>query len=44
MVNRFFFVVPSYSGLQSGTDVEYLPGDLGRLRVQDVGEGNVKIR
>lgn len=35
--------ITSYSGLQSGTDVEYLPGDLGRLRVQDVGEGNVKI-
>lgn len=33
----------SYSGLQSGMDLES-SGDMGRLRVQDVGEGNVKIR
>jgi hypothetical protein len=35
---------PSYSGFQSGTDIEYSYGDLSRLRVQDVGEGSVKIR
>lgn len=37
-------VVCSYSGLQSGTDMEYVQGDIGRLRAQDVGEGSVKIR
>ncbi|XP_031247311.1 uncharacterized protein LOC116105027 [Pistacia vera] len=36
-----FMNVTSYSGFQ---DVEYSSGDLGRLRVQDVGEGSVKIR
>ncbi|XP_041011013.1 uncharacterized protein LOC121254884 [Juglans microcarpa x Juglans regia] len=39
-----FMNITSYSGLQSGTDIEYSSGDLGRLRVQDVGEGSVKIR
>ncbi|KAF5450661.1 hypothetical protein F2P56_030992, partial [Juglans regia] len=39
-----FMNITSYSGFQSGTDIEYSSGDLGRLRVQDVGEGSVKIR
>ncbi|XP_030935031.1 uncharacterized protein LOC115960331 isoform X1 [Quercus lobata] len=38
-----FMNITSYSGFQSGADTEYPPGDLGQLRVQDVGEGNVKI-
>ncbi|GAY56638.1 hypothetical protein CUMW_173430 [Citrus unshiu] len=33
--------ITSYSGLR---DIEYSSGDLGRLGVQDVGEGSVKIR
>ncbi|XVF56565.1 hypothetical protein PTKIN_Ptkin06aG0131400 [Pterospermum kingtungense] len=39
-----FMNVTSYSGFQSGADGEYSPGDVGQLRVQDVGEGSVKIR
>ncbi|XP_062150367.1 uncharacterized protein LOC133858932 [Alnus glutinosa] len=39
-----FMNITSYSGFQSGTDIEYSYGDLSRLRVQDVGEGSVKIR
>ncbi|OMO96503.1 hypothetical protein COLO4_15235 [Corchorus olitorius] len=39
-----FMNVTSYSGFQSGADLEYSSGDLGQLRVQDVGEGSVKIR
>ncbi|KAH6812589.1 Protein kinase superfamily protein [Perilla frutescens var. frutescens] len=39
-----FMNITSYSGMQSGTDMEYMPGDIGRLRAQDVGEGSVKIR
>ncbi|XVE62284.1 hypothetical protein DITRI_Ditri06bG0105700 [Diplodiscus trichospermus] len=39
-----FMNVTSYSGFQSGSDLEYSSGDLGQLRVQDVGEGSVKIR
>ncbi|KAG2708889.1 hypothetical protein I3760_05G213300 [Carya illinoinensis] len=39
-----FMNITSYSGFQSGTDIDYSSGDLGRLRVQDVGEGSVKIR
>ncbi|XWS58728.1 hypothetical protein CRYUN_Cryun08bG0059500 [Craigia yunnanensis] len=39
-----FMNVTSYSGFQSGADLEYSSGDLGKLRVQDVGEGSVKIR
>ncbi|XP_022952093.1 uncharacterized protein LOC111454854 [Cucurbita moschata] len=39
-----FMNVTSYSGFQSGEGVEYSSGDLGQLRVQDVGEGSVKIR
>ncbi|XP_017977739.1 PREDICTED: uncharacterized protein LOC18599529 isoform X2 [Theobroma cacao] len=31
-------------GFQAGADFEYSSGDLGQLRVQDVGEGSVKIR
>lgn len=37
----YAIVIFSYSGFQ---DVEYSSGDLERLRVQDVGEGSVKIR
>jgi len=44
MVKGYFSCLHSYSGFQSGADTEYPPGDLGQLRVQDVGEGNVKIR
>ncbi|KAH9728131.1 protein kinase domain-containing protein [Citrus sinensis] len=36
-----FMNITSYSGLR---DIEYSSGDLGRLGVQDVGEGSVKIR
>lgn len=36
--------VTSYSGFPSGVDAEFSSGDLGQLRVQDVGEGSVKIR
>ncbi|KAK9271958.1 hypothetical protein L1049_002325 [Liquidambar formosana] len=39
-----FMNITSYSGFQSGMDVEYSSEDMGRLRVQDVGEGSVKIR
>ncbi|KAK6232548.1 hypothetical protein SCA6_002621 [Theobroma cacao] len=39
-----FMNVTSYSGFQAGADFEYSSGDLGQLRVQDVGEGSVKIR
>lgn len=39
-----FMNITSYSGLQPGMDMEYSPVDIGRLRVQDVGEGSVKIR
>ncbi|XVF30504.1 hypothetical protein REPUB_Repub16aG0063800 [Reevesia pubescens] len=39
-----FMNVTSYSGFQSGEGLEYSSGDLGKLRVQDVGEGSVKIR
>lgn len=35
-----FMNITSYSGLR---DIEYSSGDLGRLGVQDVGEGSVKI-
>ncbi|KAL6320075.1 hypothetical protein AAG906_004474 [Vitis piasezkii] len=39
-----FMNITSYSGFQPGLDVEYSSEDMGRLRVQDVGEGSVKIR
>ncbi|KAF3456915.1 hypothetical protein FNV43_RR01569 [Rhamnella rubrinervis] len=40
-----FMNITSYTGFQSGTDsTEYSTADVGRLRVQDVGEGSVKIR
>ncbi|KAE8077488.1 hypothetical protein FH972_016048 [Carpinus fangiana] len=39
-----FMNITSYSGFQSGTDIEYSSRDLSRLGVQDVGEGTVKIR
>ncbi|KAL8538356.1 hypothetical protein ACS0TY_000373 [Phlomoides rotata] len=39
-----FMNISSYSGTQSSIDMEYLSGDIGRLRAQDVGEGSVKIR
>ncbi|KAK8712164.1 hypothetical protein V6N13_147411 [Hibiscus sabdariffa] len=39
-----FMNVTSYSGFQAGPDLEFSSGDLGQLRVQDVGEGSVKIR
>ncbi|KAL7003818.1 hypothetical protein U1Q18_004962 [Sarracenia purpurea var. burkii] len=39
-----FMNITSYSGLQLGLDIENSSEDVGRLRVQDVGEGNVKIR
>lgn len=35
--------ITSSSGSPLGEDTEYSSGDLGRLRVQDVGEGSVKI-
>lgn len=35
--------VTSYSGFPSGADAEFSSGDMGQLRVQDVGEGSVKI-
>lgn len=38
-----FINITSYSGLQLGLDIENSAEDVGRLRVQDVGEGNVKI-
>ncbi|XP_061993168.1 uncharacterized protein LOC133711023 [Rosa rugosa] len=38
-----FMNITSFSG-SPGTDNEYSSGDLGQLRVQDVGEGSVKIR
>ncbi|GLT95069.1 hypothetical protein SLE2022_127740 [Rubroshorea leprosula] len=37
-----FMNVTSYSGFQSGADLEF--SSPGQLRVQDVGEGSVKIR
>ncbi|KAF5960318.1 hypothetical protein HYC85_001527 [Camellia sinensis] len=40
---KFAFVYNDL-GLQLGLDIENSAGDVGRLRVQDVGEGNVKIR
>lgn len=39
-----FMNITSFSGSPSGLDDEFAPGDMGRLRVQDVGEGSVKIR
>lgn len=40
-----FLNVTSYSGgLQSAMDLEFSAPDAGRFRVQDVGEGDVKIR
>ncbi|XP_057970097.1 uncharacterized protein LOC131159317 isoform X2 [Malania oleifera] len=39
-----FMNVTSYTGFQSAEDTEYLSDNMGRLRVQDVGEGSVKIR
>ncbi|KAJ7982666.1 Tyrosine-protein kinase [Quillaja saponaria] len=39
-----FMNITSYSGSSLDTTTEYPSGDLGRLRAQDVGEGNVKIR
>ncbi|KAI5347851.1 uncharacterized protein LOC110760957 [Prunus avium] len=39
-----FMNITSSSGSPLGEDTEYSSGDLGRLRVQDVGEGSVKIR
>ncbi|XP_058206423.1 uncharacterized protein LOC131319957 isoform X2 [Rhododendron vialii] len=48
LLMMYIFVNPelycSYSGPQFGLDVEYSSEDMGRLRVQDVGEGSVKIR
>lgn len=43
ILNTVIFFL-SYSGFQAGADVEYATRDFERLRVQDVGEGNVKIR
>ncbi|CAK9146589.1 unnamed protein product [Ilex paraguariensis] len=39
-----FMNITSYSGFQSRLDIEYPSEDMRILRVQDVGEGNVKIR
>ncbi|KAF8380732.1 hypothetical protein HHK36_028222 [Tetracentron sinense] len=39
-----FMNITSYSSFQSGLDMEYSTEDMGRLKVQDVGEGPVKIR
>ncbi|CAN6726103.1 unnamed protein product [Malus baccata var. baccata] len=39
-----FMNITSSSGSPLGADAEYSSGDVGRLRVQDVGEGSVKIR
>ncbi|XAR52078.1 Non-specific serine/threonine protein kinase [Bertholletia excelsa] len=39
-----FMNITSYSGSQLGLDFETSSEGAGRLRVQDVGEGNVKIR
>lgn len=39
-----FMTVTSYSGFELGTDVDYLPRQVGSLMTQDVGEGSVKIR
>ncbi|KAK6926176.1 hypothetical protein RJ641_007895, partial [Dillenia turbinata] len=41
-----FINITSYSGFQSGIGVEpgFVSDDIGRLRIQDVGEGSVKIR
>ncbi|XP_017244300.2 uncharacterized protein LOC108216132 [Daucus carota subsp. sativus] len=39
-----FMNITSFSGSPSGLDNEFAPGDMERLRVQDVGEGSVKIR
>ncbi|CAH2072574.1 unnamed protein product [Thlaspi arvense] len=38
-----FMNVTSYTGLQSGPEVEYTSDDIGRLKAQDIGEGGVKI-
>lgn len=38
-----FICITSYSGLQSGMDIQISTQDIGRLKVQDVGEGSVKI-
>ncbi|KAJ4951486.1 hypothetical protein NE237_028318 [Protea cynaroides] len=48
-VGRFFgsygfMNITSYSKFQPGPDVEYSTKDMEQLRVQDVGEGTVKIR
>jgi len=41
----FFYVIfPSYSAFPSGPGTDYSLEDLGGLKTQDVGEGNVKIR
>lgn len=35
----------SYSGLQSGMGMDYaVSEDIGNFKVQDIGEGSVKIR
>ncbi|XP_038726117.1 uncharacterized protein LOC120017114 isoform X2 [Tripterygium wilfordii] len=39
-----FMNVTSYSGFQSGAETEFSSRALGQLGLQDVGEGNVKIR
>ncbi|KAM2783181.1 hypothetical protein COP1_012693 [Malus domestica] len=39
-----FMNITSSSGSPLGADAEYSSGDVGQLRVQDVGEGSVKIR
>ncbi|CAM8944869.1 unnamed protein product [Rhodiola kirilowii] len=45
LTKRLFFTVPSYKGLQAGNGVDTATADdVGRLKVQDVGEGSIKIR
>ncbi|KAF7825016.1 Tyrosine-protein kinase [Senna tora] len=39
-----FMNITSYSPFPSGPITEFSPGDLGGLKVQDVGEGSVKIK
>ncbi|KAJ8761704.1 hypothetical protein K2173_004480 [Erythroxylum novogranatense] len=39
-----FMNITSYSGYQLGMDFGNFPGDFNNLKVQDVGEGSVKIR
>ncbi|XP_043694932.1 uncharacterized protein LOC122645675 isoform X1 [Telopea speciosissima] len=39
-----FMNITSYTKFQPGPDVEYSSKDMERLKVQDVGEGSVKIR